>query len=367
MRDEVMITGVGLISPLGDQVSRLLELVDAGELARRRAVFVPFPEGLDGPGEGAFVLRVPDPEPAQIPNLRRPFPDRMTLMAIQAADRALASAGVVSGAVDPARAGVVANTCYGPSTTVERYLRTLLTEGPGQVSAITFARAVSNAMVGELARRHRLRGPSTLVVSSAALGYAADVLSSGGADLMLCVGVDLLGDYTPWYHRRAGMLAGGLVLGEASAALVLERRDAARARGATAHARVLDYGTAFCPEAVQRVTGFTPESMRQAMEQALSLSKISPGDVDTLVAIDNGDRALGAAERAMAEELLPRGVRVLAPKRTIGECFGASEVLGAAIAAAALSAGDGRSRVSVVNAGQLGGALSSTVLAKVLA
>ena len=160
------------------------------------------------------MLRVPDPDPKEISSLRRPFPDRFTLLAIQAADAALADAQLDPRSVDSDRAGVLVNSSYGPSTTVEGYLRVLFSEGPAKASAIGFARSVANAVLGELTRRYGFRGPSTMTVSGSLLGYAFDLIRSGSADLLLCVGVDILGDNTPWYYRQAGLLNDGLVLGE---------------------------------------------------------------------------------------------------------------------------------------------------------
>src|SRR5262249_24520519 len=155
--------------------------------------------------------------------------------------------------------------------------------GPGQVSAITFARAVANAVLGEVARRHQLRGPSSMILGTSALGYASDLLSDGAAELVLCVGIDVFTENTAWYHHRAGMLDDGLMLGEAGAALVLERASNAQARGAKARARILDYATVFCPEAVQRVTDFTSEAIRTAMEEALTRSGLSSESIEFLI------------------------------------------------------------------------------------
>jgi 3-oxoacyl-[acyl-carrier-protein] synthase II len=362
LRDEVVISGWGLCSPFGDDVSRLLQLVEAGEQAGAQARFMPFPEGLGAPGDGVDVLGVAGPEPKDIRNLRRPFPDRLSLLAIEASDDALASAGVDPSEREASRAGVIVHSCYGPSTTVEKYLRALMTAGPSHVSAITFARAVANAVVGELARRYQLRGPSSMIVGGSVLLYAHDLLLDHAADLMLCVGVDILGDNTAWYHKCAGMLDDGMVLGEVGAAVVLERASTVKARGATAKARLLDAATVFCPAAVQRVTDFDSAAIHMAMQEALSRSRISPDRVDLVLSIDNGHAPLRAAERSAIAGFLKDDVLVLAPKRTVGECFGASEILGALLGVEALSEDDDHPHLAIINSGMIGGAVSSAVL-----
>ena len=357
MTEDVIVTGWGLIWAGGSDPADLFNEPQAGLSMHAR--FELFSEGLGTNGEGALVVRMPGPDPSGIPGLKRPFPDRVTLAAIAAADLARASAHIEGATIDGDRAGIVANTCYGAAVTVERYLRSLLTEGPGHVSGITFARTVSNAMVGELARRYQYRGPSSLLLGGSALGYARDLLTDGKADLILCVGVDILSDYPGWCHHHAGMLDNGMILGEVGAALVLERAASARARGAYSGVRLLDYGASFCPQAVQRITDFTEVSIQRSIAQALSRSEISGSSIDLVVSLDNGDRSLAAVEAAAARKLLNSALQVLAPKRLTGECFGASEVLGAVVAAKYLSDKTQGCRYSLVNSGQLGGAVST--------
>ncbi len=325
---------------------------------------VPIPADLGG-GDDEWMGAVPGPDPASIPGIRRPFPDRPTLMSFVAVDQAFAAAALDTDGERGDLVGLVLDTCFGPSQTVERYLRVFLAQGPSQVSAIGFSRAVSNSVVGELARRHHLRGPSTAVLGSSALGYAVDLVQSGAARAVLCVGVDEVRDLHLWAYRRAGLFEGGLWLGEGAAALVLERRADAEARNAPILSAVAGYAMGFCGASVHRITDVTEDSIAGCMDAALHRAGRNPSRVDCVVSLANGDASLIEAERRAVEHMFKRELTWLRPKSVLGETFGASEAFAAVVASSALQMGEGSRgpvRTCIVNACQIGGGISSVVL-----
>lgn len=363
MTTELVVTGLGCCTALGSDVEGVLAAVGACDEARERAR----PEELaDGLLHRApiSVLRVAGPDPGAMAQLRRPHPDRLSLLAIEASDRALRSAGWTNTARANDRVALVVNTSFGPKETVERYLRSLLREGPGLVSPIAFSRSVANAVLGEIARRHALTGPSTLLMGSSVLGYAIDLVRADRADLVVCVGVDTLGSYTAWTLREAGMLGEGLVAGEASAAVIVESATSARRRGVRPRAVVRASFSGFCADAVQRITDFGPQAIFDGMQAVLRDADASPETVGTVVSLDNGHRPLARGEGEAIRRLFgERALRVLRPKRTLGEVFGASEVLGTLAATASLAAGHTGIRVGcLANTGHLGGLFSTTLL-----
>jgi 3-oxoacyl-(acyl-carrier-protein) synthase len=248
---------------------------------------------------------------------------------------------------------------------VENFLRILLARGPANVSAIAFSRAVSNAMVGEISRRHHLRGPSSTVLGSSALAYAVDLLTDMRASAIVCVGVDEVRDLHLWAYRRAGLLAGGMVLGEGAAALVLERRDSAVARGAPIAASVLGSAMGFCPTSVHRITDVTGESLGECLLAALERASRSRADLDCVVAAASGHADLIDAEHRAVRSALGFDPVWLAPKRVFGESFGASEAIGVIVGVGALLESaevESAVRLCAVNACQVGGGVSSIIL-----
>ena len=361
MNEPVVITGLGCCTALGDMPASLWGGLESGTPAALQPV--PLPQDLPACAQREVpVARVPGPHPERLLGVRRPFPDRPSLMAIIAGDGALAAAGLGQEqdrrTLDPNRLGLVVNTCFGPSQTVERYLRTLLLEGPAQVSPIVFSRAVSNTLSGELARRHQLKGPSTLVVGSTTVGYALDLLQPGAADAVLCVGSDEVRDLHAWAYLRSALLDDGLVLGEGAGAVVMERESSAQTRGARPMARVLGYAAGFCPEAVHHLSSLTTEALQACMLGALADAQRPAAMVSAVVGLANGDDYLAQAERA-ALAFLPPSSTLLRPKLVLGETFGAAECLGVLAAAPVLRT---EGALVLVNTHQVGGAVWTLVL-----
>ena len=183
---------------------------------------------------------------------------------------------------------------------------------------------------------------------------------------MVCVGVDEIRDLHAVAYAHAGLLDAGLVLGDASVALVLERLESAEAREAAILAEVADYAAVFCAQSVHHVTRVTPEAIGRSMQQALAVAGVDAGEIDLVVPLANGDRCLGVAERSALASVFGRPIATLAPKHTFGETFGSAGVLGTLVAAEALGRGTGgwQPTKGLVNACEVGGAVWSTVVEK---
>lgn len=109
--------------------------------------------------------------------------DGFSLLAVAAAKLALENAGVSP----PADAGIVLATRYGPIHTTEEFLNGISKYGPQLASAFLFPGTVMNMAAGMVSMEFGLKGPSVTMVGEIeqALGYAADLIKSGKASLML--------------------------------------------------------------------------------------------------------------------------------------------------------------------------------------
>lgn len=361
--ERILITGGGSCTPAGCGLPAAREAVGQLSPVGRFTTALPMPADLAL--ERSYpVAKAKAPAPETIPGLARPFPDLFVQLAIVAVDEALASAGLLNGGIDRSRIGLVLTSALCPLETVARHLATLFRDGPARISPMGFSRTVFNAVVGEISRRHSLQGPSTLVPGSSALGYAYDLLQQGDADAIVCVGVEELRDLHVYAYAQAGLLDGGLVLGEASAAIVLESASSARRRHVPVRAEVADYSAGFCPESVLELTAATPEALAETMGSALAAARLAPAEVGLVVALANGDPGLDQAERAALAAVLGRPVPALEPKLTFGETFAAAGLLGVLLAADALSDGPEGTRAAavLVNACEVGGTVWSAAL-----
>ncbi|MFF8034144.1 MULTISPECIES: beta-ketoacyl synthase N-terminal-like domain-containing protein [unclassified Streptomyces] len=174
------------------------------------------------------------------------YKDRATQLGLCAAQRVLTDAGLlVDGGltVDGTRTAVLVSSNLGNVDTVCRVVRTIADEGTHGVSPMDTPNASSNIIASEIAIRWGLKGPNLMLCNGPASGldairWGAALLRSGRADHVVVVGVE------PDNEIARGLVGGPLADG--AAAVVLERAEAAEARGATvravigAHTRGLD-------------------------------------------------------------------------------------------------------------------------------
>jgi 3-oxoacyl-[acyl-carrier-protein] synthase II len=242
---EVVITGIGAVTPLGVGARTLHERWLAGAC------------GLEN-GEGACSAFEPTDFLSRKEARRA---DRFTQLAVGAADEALAEAGWSDGLpYDPERIGSVIGTGIGGIGTIEDNHDTLRDRGDRNVSPLAVPLMMGNAGAAALSLRHGLLGPvfgvmSACAAGSHAIGTATRMIQHGEADAVVTGGSEAAltpltraafasmsalsptGVSRPFDARRDGF-----VLAEGAGVLVLEDGELARARGAQILGRVAGYG-----------------------------------------------------------------------------------------------------------------------------
>jgi 3-oxoacyl-[acyl-carrier-protein] synthase II len=242
---EVVITGIGAVTPLGVGARTLHERWLAGAC------------GLEN-GEGACSAFEPTDFLSRKEARRA---DRFTQLAVGAADEALAEAGWSDGLpYDPERIGSVIGTGIGGIGTIEDNHDTLRDRGDRNVSPLAVPLMMGNAGAAALSLRHGLLGPvfgvmSACAAGSHAIGTATRMIQHGEADAVVTGGSEAAltpltraafasmsalsptGVSRPFDARRDGF-----VLAEGAGVLVLEDGELARARGAQILGRVVGYG-----------------------------------------------------------------------------------------------------------------------------
>jgi 3-oxoacyl-[acyl-carrier-protein] synthase II len=355
MAARVVVTGLGVVSPLGDTPAALHEALVAGRSAAATPTLLSAEQAA-----GLAVAEVPSFDPARYlgdANFR-PL-DRTGQLAASAAALALADAGWTERA-EGAELALVVGTMYGSVRTIAEFDRRGLEAGPLYVRPFDFANSVINAAAGQTAIWHHLRGVnSTLSAGPAsgvqALALGADLIASGRAAVVLAGGAEELSFESLVSFARAGLLAppgepprpfgpwrGGFVLGEGAAFLVLEEESAARRRGARVLAELLGHGTAFDPGLGREERG-AARALRRAIEAALASAQVDPSEVDVVSAAASGSRVADAAEATALGAALGAGaerVAVAAPKGLLGEGLGAAGAIQAVALLVALARGE---------------------------
>ncbi|QFZ21433.1 ketosynthase chain-length factor [Saccharothrix syringae] len=332
-----VVTGIGVTAPNGlgteDYWSATCAGVSGiGPVSRFDATGYPVTLAGEVPG---FAPR------DHLPGRLLPQTDHMTRLALVAADWALADAGVEPGDLPAFDTGVVTASSAGGFEFGQQELRNLWSKGSAHVSAYQSFAWFYAVNTGQISIRHGLKGPSGVVVTDGAGGL--DSLAQArrqlrrGSRLVVAGGVD--GSICPWgwvAQMAGGRLstaddpdaaylpfdprAAGHVPGEGGAILVVEDREAARARGAEVYGEVAGYAATFDP----RPGTDRGPALRRAIEQALRDAGAAPGDVDVVFA---DAAAVADLDRVEAEALTavfgPGGVPVTAPKTMTGRlCAG---------------------------------------------
>jgi 3-oxoacyl-[acyl-carrier-protein] synthase II len=282
MKREVVVTGLGAVTPLGVGARTLHERWTAGT------------SGIED-GEGACTEFEPT-EYLTVKEVRRA--DRFTQMALVSSDEAMSEAGWDGDELPyPAsRIGSIIGTGIGGIGTLTHNHEVMLEQGPGKVSPLAIPLMMGNAGSGAVAMRHKLKGPSFAPLSACAagahaIGEAVELIESGRADAVVAGGseaglvplaraafsaLDALsesGISRPFDVRRDGF-----VMGEGAAVLILEDGERARERGANVLAYVRGYGAttdAYHLTAPDKEGAGAAEAIRIALADA----ELTPADV----------------------------------------------------------------------------------------
>ncbi|MCW6009762.1 ketosynthase chain-length factor [Micromonospora sp. CPCC 205371] len=342
---EAVITGIGVVSPVGVSVPEYWEATLAGKLGIDRiSRFDPsgYTVKLAGEVRGFDAAGVPARVRAQT--------DRMTHFALAAADDALADAGLTAddlAALPEYELAVVTADSSGGAEFGQRELEKLWREGPRSVGAFMSVAWFYAATTGQLSIRYGLRGACGVVATEQAggldaLGGARRQLRRGGARLVLSGGTDASlspaglvaqmanermsgGTHPHDAYLPFDARARGYVPGEGGAILIVEDAEAARARGAPhIYARISGYAATFDPPP----RAHRPPTLRRAIDLALADAGIEPGEVDVVFADAYGVPALDRHEaEALSAVFGAHAVPVTAPKTMTGRLYAGAGAL----------------------------------------
>ncbi len=326
MKRDIVVTGIGAVTPLGVGARTLYE--------RWRA-------GASGIEDGVGACTDFDPtEHLSKKEARRA--DRFTQFAMVASDEALREAGWADELpYDAGRIGCIIGTGIGGIGTLEAGKEALIEKGPKAVSPLAVPLMMGNAGAAGVAMRHGLRGHSYSIVSACAagahsIGAAARMIQSGDADAVVAGGseaaltplskaafaaLDALSDLG--ISRPFDAQRDGFVMGEGAGVLVLEDAERARERGATILARIAGYGAssdAYHLTAPDKDGGGAIEAMKQALEDA----GYGPQDVVYVNAHGTSTPLNDRAETVAIKHVLGDGVPVSSLKSSIGHLLGAA-------------------------------------------
>ncbi len=358
----VYITGVGCITPLGNNVETLWNNIKNGACG---IDFIKKIDASDLPVKIAAEVKDFHPEDYGLDKTMIRHNDLYALYALSAAAQAMADSGLKVGEdVDPRRLGVAVGSGIGGIQTFQREHANMMQYGLRRISPLFIPEMISNIAGGNIAITYNAQGPNLPVVTACATGThsvgeayrlihegRADAVITGGAEAAVCemaiggfsnmkaltTSEDPMAASLPFDSRRHGF-----VLGEGSGILILESEELAKRRGAKLYAEVCGYGntcdahhyTAPHPEGRGAA-----ESMRLALEEA----GFKAGDKLYINAHGTGtplnDKGETAAiKKALGEEEARKAV-ISSTKSMHGHMLGATGAVELIISAMALKEG----------------------------
>ena len=349
----VVVTGLGMVTPLACGVEKTWERLlagqsgagtisrfDAGHLATTYACEIPLGDGSDG----TF-----NPDDWMEPKERRKVDD-FILYGITAAAQAVKDAGwTPEDEEDRLRTGVMIGSGIGGLSSIADTAIILKERGPRRVSPFFIPSALINLISGHVSIRYGFKGPNHSVVTACSTGAHAigdasrlimlgdaDVMVAGGAESPICeIGIagfnackalsTKRGDDPQAASRPYDADRDGFVMGEGAGVVVLEEYEHAKARGAKVYAEVTGYGMsgdAYHITAPSQDGNGGYRSMKAAIERA----GLVAGDIDYINAHGTSTMAdtieLGAVEQLMGEAA--GKATMSSTKSAIGHLLGAA-------------------------------------------
>ncbi len=349
MNRRVVVTGTGIVSPIGNDVPTYWNNLLAGVCGIDLIKSIPTD---DLPVKVAGEVK--DFNPAEY-GIEPPFvrkQDRFTVFAVAAAKQAMDEAGLSTaeenGNIDSMRLGVYVGSGIGGFATQVRETEKILNDGPKWVSPLFIPTMIANIAAGNIAIRHNACGPCLPVVTACATsthaigeayrairhGYADAIITGGTEAVLLPLSIagfanakalsrseDPMRASLPFNKNRSGF-----VMAEGAAVLILEEYEHAVARGAHIIAEVCGYGNT-CD--AHHVTAPRPDGKTQAaaMKQALDEAGYASDDVLYINAHGTGTALNDPAETAAFKLALGDDAykaHVSSIKGSIGHMLGAA-------------------------------------------
>ncbi len=356
MNRRVVVTGMGAITPIGNNVKEFFDSVQAGVCGID--LIQTFDTEVYSAKTAAQVKNFEPKNYMEAKEARRM--DRFSQFAVVAAKEAVADSGLDLEKIDRNRFGVIVGSGIGALDDIEKETNTLRDKGPKRVNPLFIPMTITNMAAGNIAIQFGANGICTNVVTACATGNNcigeafrnikhgyADIIISGGAEASitplgiagfqaltaLSTSKDPLRASVPFDKERDGF-----VMGEGAGILILEEYEHAVARGAKIYAEVVGYGTT-CD--AYHITSPSPDGVggARAMTLAMEEAGITPKEVSYINAhgtsTPTNDRTETAAIKiAMGEEAYTTPIS--SSKSMFGHLLGAAGAVEAVVCVKAI-------------------------------
>ncbi len=349
MKRRVVVTGIGVISPIGNNVQTFWDNLINGKSGIDKITKITDLEGFTSKIAGEVKDFNPD-EYIDKKNQKRM--DIVTQYAVHATGQALKYANLKEGDYDPERAGSVVASGIGGSITWEQQHKNLINKGPRRVSPFFIPMMIINSIPGYIAIMYNLKGPNFATVSACAssghaIAEAMNLIRFGYADIMITGGTEASitplavagfcsiqalskrNDDPQHASRPFDKDRDGFVISEGSAILVLEEEQHAIKRGAPIIAEITGFGMT---DDAYHITAPEPQGLgaARAMKLAIEDSEMKIEDVNYINAHGtstqlNDIMETNAIKNALGEHAYK--INVSSTKSMTGHLLGAASAI----------------------------------------
>jgi 3-oxoacyl-[acyl-carrier-protein] synthase II len=359
MKNRVVVTGMGAITPLGNDVSSFWKGIKEGKNG------IDFITLFDAErSKVKIAAEVKDFKPENyIDKKEARRMDRYGQLAMAAAKEAVEDSGLDLESINKERFGVLIGSGIGSLSTIEKEVKNILEKGPNRVSPFFIPMAISNMAAGNVAIKYGAKGVCTSVVTACAtgtnaIGDAMKIIQQGIADVMIAGGSE--GSITelavagfanmtalttsndpnnasiPFDAKRSGF-----VIGEGAGILILESLEHAQKRGARIYAELVGYGST-CDAYNMVQPAPEGEGGARAMKLAIEDAGIKPEEISYINAHGTStyynDKYETMAIKSVLKEAAYK-VPVSSTKSMTGHLLGAAGAIEAIVCVKALEEG----------------------------
>lgn len=358
---KVVITGMGIVSPLGSDLGVFWDRIKAGHSGIRRI------QSFDVSDYASQIAgEVVEYEVDQfISKKEQRRMDKFTQYAMGAAKMAIDNSGIDMKLEVPERIGAIVGSGIGGLHTLEDQHSVLMDKGPSRCSPFMIPQMITNIPAGLIAIEHNLKGPNYAVVSACAsaahaIGDAlriiqkdeADVMIAGGSEATVC-GLGIAGfcamralstrnDEPEKASRPFDADRDGFVMGEGAAIIVMENVERAKKRGAHIYCEVAGFGMT-CDAYHITAPIEDGSGAARAMELAMKDAGLNPDDIDYINAHGTStqlnDKVETLAIKTALGENCARKVMISSTKSMTGHLLGAAGGIETAVCALAIRDG----------------------------
>ncbi|MEM7010867.1 MAG: beta-ketoacyl-ACP synthase II [Verrucomicrobiota bacterium] len=362
MDRRVVVTGIGVLSPLGNDLESTWKNLVAGKSGIDRLTAF---DVEDYPCKIGGEVKDFDPKPFFNNPKDTKRSDRYTQFAMAASKMAVENSGIDFEQTDNDRIGVMVGSGIGGLKTLEEQIEVRLTKGPKRVSPFVIPMMISNIASGQISMEYGLRGPNMVIVTACAtsnhnIGEAWRMIKFGDADAFIAGGseasiapmglagfsnmraLSLRNDEPQRASRPFDVGRDGFVMGEGAGVVVIEELEHAKNRGANILCELSGYGVS---ADAHHMTAPHPEGdgARRCMENAMRHAKVNPDEMDYANAHGTstpvGDICEIRAMKAAFGDHARNGLLVSSTKSMTGHLLGAAG--GVELAACAMAIRDG--------------------------